>query len=224
MPTVGRAVVARLFLIFACFVLAVLSGHAQSAEVTQRGSVAIKATLSLPKTTFVAGEAIPAAIAVTNTGSVPVLLGNRVLRDSNTRVNHIDFRLKDAKGGKVPETTYAIFHMPGAVTEPRPAVAFVRNLILLYPRYSISTVFRIGTETFEALGKPGLYTLYAVYSASGLSYPGVLDSIGVTEAQVKALPFRAYLGKVQTNGVSFRILPPTKVPRHKQGEHSKQQD
>jgi hypothetical protein len=82
------------------------------------------------------------------------------------------------------------------------------NEFLLPP--ATSFVQRIGQfEPLSALKyelKPGSYHLREYYSSGGLFYPPAYRTLGLSEEEVKSLPFKAWHGKLAANELSFTIL------------------
>ena len=199
MTTTQKLLVTICFLFFS-----VSACSAQSAGNSRNESTRIAVKLSLSKKSFTVGEPIPAKVEISNTGDVPVLIANEVVMSTSTSPSLIKFEMKDDRGRAVP----ASFHTRetfGQTVEPNPAIAFLKWLLLLNPGYSLSTIFMIDSELFETMDKPGTYTLSALYTSNGLAYPPVLAVIGVTENDVKSLPFVTWTGNIRTNELTFKI-------------------
>jgi hypothetical protein len=159
------------------------------------------------------GESVSAKIEISNIGGVPVLIGNEISTATETQPSHIDFEMKDDHGRTMPAPLIAIDSF-GLRVEPDPGIALLKRLLLLNPGYSLTKVFALDTVRSFAMNKPGTYNLSALYSSNGLSYLPALSEIGVTEGDVKSLPYEAWSGKIRTNTVSFKILPsPKRTPQ-----------
>jgi hypothetical protein len=160
------------------------------------------------KTEFSAGEPISVRIEVSNVGDAPLLLGSFISRSNNgTPVSRIEFELKDNQGHAVTPSVEIISDSFADKKEPNPTTAFLRNYLLLYPGYSLTTSASIDEKLFKELTKPGFYRLSATYTSNGLSYPPVYRQAGLSDDEVKSVPFTAWSGKISTNEVRFRIRP-----------------
>jgi hypothetical protein len=188
-----------------CILLSISTCAAQSAESLKDESPRIAVSLTLPKSTFAVGESIPAKIEISNTGDVPVLIANQIFMSTTTYPSHIEFEMKDDRRHAIPATLLSLDSF-GQEVESSPGIALLKWLQLLSPGYSLTKVFMLDKRLFRTLSKPGQYTLSASYSSNSLIYPPLRDKIGLTEADVKSIPFEAWTGKTRTNEVSFRII------------------
>jgi len=160
----------------------------------------------LAKRDFQVGQSIPVTIGVSNCGDNPLLVGNFILRGSGgTPVSRIEFELKDAEGHVIPSNYEVINDSLGARKESSAAAGFLSSYVLLYPEYSLNTTLRISPHQYVMLKNPGTYILSATYSSNGTSYPPAYRQAGLTDDDVKSMPFRAWNGRLSTNDVQFRV-------------------
>ena len=204
-PRTGATLLFLVVLVFAN----VLICNAQSPEVTLNESPKVTAALSLPKSIYRAGEPIQVKLEVSNKGETSVLIANEISMSTTVQPSHVDFVLVDHRGNDVPAGFFALDSW-GPKVVSSPGIAFLESFLVLRPGYSLTKVFKLDTQLFRGLSQPGTFSLYALYSSNGLSYPPALGVIGVTETDVKLLPFVAWSGKIRTNTVLFKVLPPLK--------------
>lgn len=165
----------------------------------------ISVRLTAHKKVFTLGESIIIRVHVTNVGNDPVLVQN-FLSTSRKTPSRIQFDLRDSHGRSSPsvEFTDDIFS-PRVATSP--AVALLRSWLLLYPECSLVVDVPLDRELFAFLGKPGKYSLSGNYFSSGLLYPSAYRGIGLTEEDVRSLPFQSWAGHISTNTMNFEIVP-----------------
>jgi hypothetical protein len=185
------------------FLCSVSACSAQSAGKSQNDSIRIAAKLSLSKSSVRAGESVPAKIEISNTGELPVLIANRIFMSITPAPSNVVFEMKDDHGKAIRGGGSIIDFVP-RLREPNLAIGLLKELQVLNPGYSLSTVFMLDTNVF-AMSNPGTYRLSASYSSGGFSYPPALTFFGLTENDVKSLPWTAWRGKIQTNQVTFRV-------------------
>ena len=166
--------------------------------------------MSIEKRIFAVGETIPVWVQVCNHGKQPILIGNRVSLGGD--VANLDLTLEDSSGRISPriDMTHDTFPAPAASNA---SVSFLKSWMLLQPDNCLTTTISIGSEVFSFLGRPGSYTLSAEYYSDGFSYPPTYRSRGLTEADVKSIPFYCWTGKIDTNRIHFKVVSAGRVAR-----------
>jgi hypothetical protein len=197
---------AKIFATLVCFFSLPQSWGQQLPDNQQSHASELVVRLVLERRDFQVGQSIPVTIEVSNCGDNPLLVGNFILRGSGgTPVSRIEFELKDAEGRIIPSNYEVINDSFGAKKGPNAAAAFLSSYVLLYPEYSLKTQVRISPRQYQMLKNPGTYILSATYSSNGTSYPPAYRQAGLTDDDVKSVPFRAWNGKLSTNDVRFQI-------------------
>jgi hypothetical protein len=160
-------------------------------------------TLAVDKATFVVNKPIPVHVRISNLGAEPILIGNDVSLGAGAA--NLELTLKDAAGRVFPQMRWMHDHFPSQVI-PNTSTALLGSWMLLRPGNSLTTTIQIGGETFGFRDKPGRYTLSADYYSDGFSYPGTYRARGLTDEDVKAIPFTCWHGKIATNTVQFKVI------------------
>jgi hypothetical protein len=194
----------------ACAVLAFLTTSASGvsglrADADQNQTARLDVHLSIAKKTFSAGESIPLEITISNEGETPVVIGSYVDVNTMSPISHIEFEMKDSRGRVCPHSTIDEGLFPPYPTH-RPAIAVLRSWMALQPGYSLSSTFTLEKDMFPSLETPGTYTLRATYSSPGLSYPPSYQEAGLTEKDLKELPYIYWSGRATANVVKFEIV------------------
>ncbi|MFI5097400.1 MAG: hypothetical protein ACHQT6_05445 [Candidatus Acidiferrales bacterium] len=122
---------------------------------------------------------------------------------------YLYIELSNSKGLLSPRVGMAVDRFPSSTKEQKSPLEIVLNsFVLLRPGTSyvqrIPLSQHLSASRYEI--KPGTYKLRAYYSSNGLFYPPAYQILGLTEEDVRSLPFQAWHGKVATNELSFTIL------------------
>jgi hypothetical protein len=153
----------------------------------------------LNRTLFAVGEPIQLGVMISNVGTQPLLIPNRIsffgdsqgeltvelTDESGTPVSGISMAF-DCKDYKETKLTYE-FVMADYILL-RPATTYIQqiSLLVLFPQLS-----------------PGSYHLKSSYSAS--LFP--LGCRKLNQVEIDKFPFKAWSGSTAANEVSFTILP-----------------
>ncbi len=126
---------------------------------------------------------------------------------------YLDIELSNSKGLLSPRAGMVIDRFPSSTKEQKSPLEIVLNsFVLLRPGTSyvqrIPLSQHLSAMRYEII--PGTYKVRAYYSSNGLFYPPAYQTLGLTEEDVRSLPFQAWHGKVPTNELSFTILPSAK--------------
>jgi len=161
--------------------------------------------LSIAKKTYSVGDSIPLKVVISNEGGVPIVIGSLTSDNTGDAVAHVEFEMKDWMGRVCPHSTISEgFGAPEAM--PRPAIAVLRSWMALQPGYSLSSTFTLEKDMFPSLETPGTYTLRVTYFSAGLSYPPSYEEAGLTERDLKELPYIYWSGRATTNVIKFEIV------------------
>ena len=170
----------------------------------------LKVRIALDHREFHLGRPIELKLEIFNIGRDPLLIANSVSLFGNSDA-FLEIELRNQKGLLHPRLGVADDCFPSTTTNKKPPSEIVlKSFLVLRP--GTSYVQRI--PLYEHLSgleyglKPGNYTLTTYYSSNGLLYPSMCGTQGLTEEDVKSLPFATWHGKIRTNEVSFTILPP----------------
>lgn len=199
-----------------CVLVALIFCSAASGQTDTARKEALDVRISLARRAFHLGEPIQLRLEISNIGHEPLLVPNSVSLLGNSDA-FLEIELRSQKGLVSPHMGMALDCFPTPAKNKRPPSEIVLNSFLLL-RPGTSYVQNIPLyEHLSALEyaiKPGSYTLRTYYASNGLFYPsmcGTLATQGLTEEDVKSLPFQAWHGKVSSNETSFTILPAAKT-------------
>lgn len=170
---------------------------------TEGESPKLEVTLSVDKATFVVNETIPVHVQVSNIGVEPILIGNDVYLGGG--VGNLEMSLRDATGRISPQTKLTHDYFPSPVAKTASTV-LLRFWMLLRPGTSLKTTIQIDGEFFSFLQKPGYYLLSADYYSSGFSSPTFYRARGLSDEEVRSIPFTSWSGKIPTNTLKFKII------------------
>jgi len=175
-------------------------------SVPAKANSGVSVVLALQTRQISPGEPLRAKIIVENNGDSPLLVGNLIqFGGAGHPVSRIEFSLRGSDGRLI---TPAVFLASDVFSEKKPpnaSAAFMDSYLLLRSGYSISKTFLIDARFFKELTTPGSYGLSATYVSSGLSYPPVYYQAGLSEEDIKSIPFKAWNGSITTNEVRFRV-------------------
>jgi hypothetical protein len=147
-------------------------------------------------------------VEVTNVGHKSLLVPGH-LSIFGGQEAHLELELSDGKVPLSPHLGFAVDRLPNPSKNKKSPSEIVLNSFILLPP-GTSFVQRIALfEQLSALKyglKPGSYKLKAYYSSGGLFHPPAYQNLGLSEEDVKSLPFEACHGKLGTNELSFTIL------------------
>jgi hypothetical protein len=147
-------------------------------------------------------------VEVSNVGKKPLLVPNQVFLFGG-ELAYLEIGLSNTREILSPHMGFAIDRFPNPSKERKsPNEIVLDSFVLLRP----GTPFVQRIELFGYLSArkyelmPGTYKLKAYYSTGGLFYPPAYHTLGLTEEDVKSLPYQAWHGKLATNELSFTIL------------------
>lgn len=203
-----RLFVACLFLLV--FVIPPTPAARNNQDKSDEPNLAVR--ISLPKRTFRLGEIIPVHVELTNQGSKPFLISNFVSLGLGSQA-HIEFELRDVRGQESPMAMATADNFSVRTSLP-PGAALLGSWLLLKPGYSIKTKVNLDHDIFSSLGKPGTYKLAGRYFANSLLYPPIYSKLGLTEEDVKSMPFECWSGNIATNTVDIEIVGTQRKNRH----------
>lgn len=175
--------------------------------------------ISLAQRAFHLGEPIQLRLEISNSGHEPLLVPNSVSLLGNSDA-FLEIELRNRKGLVSPRMGMAVDCFPSFPTPAKnkrpPSEIVLTSFLLLRPgtSYVQNIPLYEHLSALEYAIKPGSYTLRTYYVSNGLFYPstcGTLATQGLTEEDVKSLPFQAWHGKVSSNETSFTILPAAKT-------------
>jgi hypothetical protein len=181
----------------------IAGGQPPNSNGTSAPKISIK--LSVEKKHFAKGESIPLRIDVVNSGTDPVLIGNFISESRGVPSPVIDFELKNSQGEEISPDVVIISDSFSPRKPPNATVAFLTSYLLLYPGYGLTTQAVIDETLFKALRIAGDYRLSVTYSSNGLMYPPTYRQLGLSDDDVKSMPFPAWRGKLSSNEVRFTV-------------------
>ena len=193
-----------------CVLVALIFCSAASGQTDTARKEALDVRISLAQRAFHLGEPIQLRLEISNIGHEALLVPNSVSLFGNSDA-FLEIELRSRKGLVSPRMGMAVDCFPTPAKNKRPPSEIVlTSFLLLRP----GTSYVQNIPLYEYAIKPGSYTLRTYYASNGLFYPsmcGTLATQGLTEEDVKSLPFQAWHGKVSSNETSFTILPATKT-------------
>jgi hypothetical protein len=161
--------------------------------------------ISIVKPTYEIGEAIQVEIQVKDDSDQPLIVPNSVSEAENS-AGHVAFSLTDTAGHHQPSQMSLI----GDTFAPFPSEPNLQLLLaqwlVLFPHHSVSSRMRLDAAKFPFLNNPGRYSLSAIYSSAGLSYPPNYRRLGLTDQDVASFQFREWSGKVRSNSVWLTVV------------------
>jgi len=175
--------------------------------VAQSGQIVVQ--LALETQRYRTGEPIRVRVAIRNETGEALIFRDIISEVNNrSRSGYVEFSVTNAKGDRqLPQLNWISDSFGPAPTEPDWR-GLLGNWLVLRPNDCFSSQLSIDGGTFPFLRKAGRYRLAATYSSAGLSYgPGWL---GLKEQDVAALPFRSWIGKVESNSIWITIVPDSK--------------
>jgi hypothetical protein len=170
----------------------------------------IQVSVALDHKEFHLGDPMELRLEISNVGPAPLLVANSVSFFGNSDA-FLEIELHNQRGPVQPHIGMAVDCFPTPVKDKRPPSDVVlKSFLVLRPRTSyvqkIALYEHLSRLEYEL--KPGKYTVTAYYSSRGLFYPSMCGTQGLTEEDVRSLPFETWHGKVRTNKISFTVLPP----------------
>jgi hypothetical protein len=181
-----------------------LCGNQQTSVDPSQEVSQLAVVLSLQKRNFSLGEAISVQVQLYNSGKNSILISNSVSLGGG--VANLDLTLRDSSDKVSPRTDMTNDHFP-AQDRPNAASNFLRYWMLLKPGNFLTTTVTIDQLIFAFLSKPGRYKLSGEYYSNGLAYPPTYRSLGLSDEDVRSLPYPCWTGKIQVNEVYLRIVP-----------------
>ena len=169
----------------------------------------ISVGIALAKKEFRLGDPMELKIEITNIGQKAILVPNHVYLFSGEEA-YFEIELSSEKTLISPHMGFVVDHFPNpSKTKKSPTEIVLGSFVLLPP--GTSFVERIALFDYLSVRKyelkAGTYKLKGYYSSNGLLYPPALQSLDLSEEDVRSLPFEAWHGKLATNELSFTILP-----------------
>jgi hypothetical protein len=207
---VGTSTKLWLFSLTLCLVCSLTPACAGTLrKVNTKSQVSVR--ISTSKNQFKVGELIRLRIQLSNEGTSPILIPNSISTARGTPA-HIEFELRDSRDRASPvlEATLDSFSIP---TPRAPATALLGSWLVLNSGYSLVTNINIDKSFLSFLGRPGRYKLTGKYFASGLLYPPTFQQLGITEDDVKSLPYGHWSGNILTNTVNVKIVSAGSSPK-----------
>jgi hypothetical protein len=180
--------------------------HPSPREAGRDGKEIISVRLSLPRTVVVAGESAQVVVEITNDGDDPVLVENLF----GAGASQIKFNLSDSNGVTSPGSVNMVGDYFASPAKADPLEVLLKTWLLLRPKYSLLTTVKLDGNDYSFLAKPGKYHLYATYASTGLSYPPTYMHLGLTKADVDALKYESWSGKIRSNEVSLKVVSATR--------------
>jgi hypothetical protein len=185
------------FCLLVWFVCAPLS----AAQRQEAAKDAVTVHVMLNKTLFAVGEPIQLNVMISNAGSQPLLIPNRISFFGDSQ-GELIVELTDEKGAPVSGGVGMAFDCKN-YKEAKLTYEFVfNNYVLLRPATSYTQQISL-LVLFPAL-QPGSYRLKSSYSSSGLT---ALGCENLNKEDIARFPFKAWHGSTGANEVSFAILP-----------------
>ena len=195
----------RVLRIFTCIFIVLdmvpIIGSAQSRSANPEVSV----QLSIGKNRFRIGEVIEVKLEIVNVGKTPFLIGNGILLNHSGPISHLDLTLKDAHGAESPKMLFNADSFGIRPAKPA-AQAALDGWLLLRSNCSFGKTFILSEEVFSFLHKPGRYELSGVYLSRSIADKEAYLAVGLSDADVAAVNFPSWSGKLQTNTLEFEIL------------------
>jgi hypothetical protein len=199
----------RQLIVFLCAPTAFFLPSFGSSQTIGIAKEEINVHIALPKKEFHVGESIEIKLEVTNAAKEPLLVPNEASIFDRASEAYLEIELSHAGGRVYPHMGWAVDRFPNDWLPQKSAMEKVMESFLLL-RPATSVVQRIPLSVYLGVSKyevkPGIYKLKCYYSSGGLFYPPAYQRLGLTEEDVKSIPFQAWHGKVNTNELSFTIL------------------
>jgi len=214
----------RLLEVGLCGISVFLTGFAMGASDLRADADRTQTThlvvhLSLAKKRFLTGETIPFKVVISNDGETPIVIGSYISLNGSDPVAHVEFNLKDSTGRAYSRAVYGEGMTPPEV-KLNPAAAVLGSWMVLWPGSSLSSTIALDRDAdiaLPALGSPGVFTLSVTYYSPGFSYPLSYEPAGLTEDDLKALPYTYFSGRAESNAVTFELVAAAHSPaRHAQ--------
>jgi hypothetical protein len=169
------------------------------AQIQKQPDISIK--IQSMKETFEKGEPITVRVELRNQSRRDLYVG-RKLDGSSDGPTYITFKVWDSRGKPSPGLKSATDCFMKPDTDSLP-VAVMKEWIALPPGSSYIAEVRV--ENFDFLKKPGRYRISATYESDGIKEQYWTKCIKATSEEIKALPFEAWEGKVESNCIWIAI-------------------
>lgn len=193
----------RVWFVPALVAMALIAAGRPRAIVAQQDARNLVVVLSIDKTSFALNEAIQVHVRILNQGTEPILIGNDVFLGGG--VSNLEITLKDATGRVSPKMHQISDYFASSV-KATASTAFLGSWMLLRPGSSLTTTFPIDGEMLAFLRVPGSYTLSADYYSDGFLNPATYQRRGLTDDDVKSIPFTCWHGKIGTNTIRLKVI------------------
>jgi len=198
----GDRLIARLST-FGCYIVLLVGEYAALGQQSAIPKDALKVRIDTSKKQFHVGDSLQFSMMITNVGSQPFLVPNRVSLMDNT-MSILDVDLRTQSGQRVPGLGSAY-----DCAEYKPTKLLFEDVfadyILLRPGTSYVQQFSLD-EVYPKVG-PGKYFFTTKYVA----YFAAKGCKTWTEEDIDKFPFRPWYGSTAANDISFEILPNPKT-------------
>lgn len=210
-PTFSRAVQICFSSLYICALTGLPLGAAREITSAENKSE-LSVTLSVSKKTNIVGAVLQVKVQISNEGSDPFLIPNSLSLSRNSTA-HLEFKLRDQSGKESPMSDLIADNFTVQKSQ-NPSSALLGDWVLLRPGYSLVRSISLDKHVLEFLGKPGVYRLSGTYFANSLSYPPIRNQMGLTDNDVKSLPFNSWSGNISTNAIEIRLVPAKSMQIH----------
>jgi len=169
----------------------------------------VNVRIDVSKKQFHVEDSVEIRLEVTNVGQYPLLVPYQASFFVVAAEAYLEVELSNEEGRLYPHMGWAVVRVPTDWPSRQSPMETVINSFLLLPP-GVSVVQTIPLDIFLGANEhevtAGTYKLKCYYSSRGLFDPPAY--LGLTEKDIKSLPFQAWHGKIATNELSFVILPP----------------
>ncbi len=170
----------------------------------------VEARLSLKKMKFAVGEAINITVDVYNRGATDLFVHKEISQAIGT-ICFVEFRVYDEKENLSPQRTFSAPLLPPPKAAETFSEALMKSWFALPPGYHYGRTITIDDDMVPLLRKPGRYRLVATFFSQGMSTRLYTNPLLAFPEEIQKLPYKDWMGQVDTNSVWIRIIAPAKA-------------
>lgn len=176
-----------------------------SGQSRTRGDETITVRLSVEKSRFHVGEAVPLRVELINTGKKRIFIGQEMPQIEDW-IYSVHITVKDDAGRVSPQLVLGPpFVLPSDPKEDF-STAVIKKWTVLPPGYSYGSTLTIDGQSHSFLMKPGRYEIQATYVSMGMDSRMYYNRLSQSPEELARLPFKSWKGRVNSNCISIDVV------------------
>lgn len=203
-----RVVTSALLVIYCVFSTS-FAGSQSAQTQKKRSNLKLDVKIAIPKAKVRSGESVLLRLQIRNQTTENTYIGTSFDDTDNALTRLYISILRDGSWVSASTQRSAADYFEYAPDRKPPLIEkFSKYWLALPPGHSYGGDFVLEPSSYKWLNRPGKYVIRGTYVSDGFQNAGMNNPLASYVDELSRLPYKPFVGEVETNQVSLEVVPP----------------